>query len=238
MASTSFSLAPRALAQPHGDRSSGAAAARRAASARCDLLFFRRRRLSHLPFALSPTPFSLSLSLSRSTIFLAHPCFYSTSHYPFRSPGPRPASRGLRPRSGRLARSAGKERNGTEKRRRRRRLVFFVDGIPLSFAFRGSTLSFSIHLLISLTRAVLTSSRSALAKKKNPKKHTSDLSKLVVAQQGPAPPNPIVVERFQQVVSQLFTQRIVRLGGPVDDDMANLVVAQLLYLDASGKVRE
>jgi ATP-dependent protease ClpP protease subunit len=30
-------------------------------------------------------------------------------------------------------------------------------------------------------------------------------------------------------------QRIVRLGGPVDDDMANLIVAQLLYLDSTGK---
>ncbi len=28
------------------------------------------------------------------------------------------------------------------------------------------------------------------------------------------------------------TQRIVRLGGAVDDDMANLLVAQLLYLDS------
>lgn len=27
-------------------------------------------------------------------------------------------------------------------------------------------------------------------------------------------------------------QRIVRMGGPVDDDMANLIVAQLLYLDS------
>ncbi len=27
-------------------------------------------------------------------------------------------------------------------------------------------------------------------------------------------------------------QRIVRLGGAVDDDMANLLVAQLLYLDS------
>jgi ATP-dependent Clp protease, protease subunit len=27
-------------------------------------------------------------------------------------------------------------------------------------------------------------------------------------------------------------QRIVRCGGAVDDDMANLIVAQLLYLDA------
>lgn len=30
----------------------------------------------------------------------------------------------------------------------------------------------------------------------------------------------------------LFVQRIVRMGGPVDDDMANLIVAQLLYLDS------
>jgi ATP-dependent Clp protease protease subunit len=28
-------------------------------------------------------------------------------------------------------------------------------------------------------------------------------------------------------------QRIVRMGGPVDDDMANLIVAQLLYLDSA-----
>ncbi len=28
-------------------------------------------------------------------------------------------------------------------------------------------------------------------------------------------------------------QRIVRLGGAVDDDMANLLVAQLLYLDSA-----
>lgn len=32
-------------------------------------------------------------------------------------------------------------------------------------------------------------------------------------QQGPQPPNPLVMERFQQVISQLFQQRIVRLGG-------------------------
>ena len=33
-----------------------------------------------------------------------------------------------------------------------------------------------------------------------------DVSRLVVAQQGPPPPNPLVVERFQQVISQLFQQ--------------------------------
>ncbi|KAK9845334.1 hypothetical protein WJX81_003678 [Elliptochloris bilobata] len=62
-----------------------------------------------------------------------------------------------------------------------------------------------------------------------------DVGRLVVCQQGPPPPNPLVVERFQQVISQLFQQRIVRMGGPVDDDMANLIVAQLLYLDSVGK---
>uniref|UniRef100_A0A7C9DMH9 ATP-dependent Clp protease proteolytic subunit n=1 Tax=Opuntia streptacantha TaxID=393608 RepID=A0A7C9DMH9_OPUST len=49
--------------------------------------------------------------------------------------------------------------------------------------------------------------------------------------QGQGPP-PMVAERFQSVISQLFQYRIVRCGGPVDDDMANIIVAQLLYLDA------
>lgn len=53
------------------------------------------------------------------------------------------------------------------------------------------------------------------------------------AGQGPEPPSPLVMERFQQVISSLFQKRIVRMGGAVDDDMANLVVAQLLYLDAN-----
>ncbi|XP_043708002.1 ATP-dependent Clp protease proteolytic subunit 5, chloroplastic [Telopea speciosissima] len=51
------------------------------------------------------------------------------------------------------------------------------------------------------------------------------------AQGGQGPP-PMVQERFQSVVSQLFQHRIIRCGGAVDDDMANLIVAQLLYLDA------
>lgn len=33
-------------------------------------------------------------------------------------------------------------------------------------------------------------------------------------------------------------QRIVRLGGAVDDDMANLLVAQLLYLDSADQVKD
>ncbi|KAG8475284.1 hypothetical protein CXB51_032115 [Gossypium anomalum] len=49
--------------------------------------------------------------------------------------------------------------------------------------------------------------------------------------QGQGPP-PMVQERFQSVVSQLFQHRIIRCGGAVDDDMANIIVAQLLYLDA------
>lgn len=65
-----------------------------------------------------------------------------------------------------------------------------------------------------------------------------DCNPPVQCNQGPPPPNPLVVERFQSVVSQLFQQRIVRMGGPVDDDMANLVVAQLLYLDSADSKKD
>ncbi|KAI7980141.1 hypothetical protein LOK49_Contig192G00002 [Camellia lanceoleosa] len=44
---------------------------------------------------------------------------------------------------------------------------------------------------------------------------------------------PMVQERFQSVISQLFQHRIIRCGGAVDDDMANIIVAQLLYLETS-----
>jgi len=53
----------------------------------------------------------------------------------------------------------------------------------------------------------------------------------VEAQQGKGPP-PLVMERFQSVASQLMNQRVIRLGGAVDDDSCNLIVAQLLWLDA------
>jgi hypothetical protein len=36
----------------------------------------------------------------------------------------------------------------------------------------------------------------------------------------------------------LLLQRIVRMGGPVDDDMANLIVAQLLYLDSADQTKD
>ncbi|KAJ4850336.1 ATP-dependent Clp protease proteolytic subunit 5 [Turnera subulata] len=48
-------------------------------------------------------------------------------------------------------------------------------------------------------------------------------------QQGPP---PMVYEQFRSVIGQLFERRIIRCGGPVDDDMANILVSQLLYLDA------
>ncbi|EEH59823.1 uncharacterized protein MICPUCDRAFT_14114, partial [Micromonas pusilla CCMP1545] len=46
-------------------------------------------------------------------------------------------------------------------------------------------------------------------------------------------PPPMVMERFQSVATQLMNQRIIRLGGAVDDDSCNLIVAQLLWLDAA-----
>uniref|UniRef100_A0A0D6QUW2 ATP-dependent Clp protease proteolytic subunit n=1 Tax=Araucaria cunninghamii TaxID=56994 RepID=A0A0D6QUW2_ARACU len=56
--------------------------------------------------------------------------------------------------------------------------------------------------------------------------------------QGQQGPPPMLMERFQSVISQLFQYRIIRCGGPVDDDMANLIVAQLLYLDAADPTRD
>ena len=39
-------------------------------------------------------------------------------------------------------------------------------------------------------------------------------------------------ERSYDIYSRLLNDRIVFLGGEVDDDTANLIVAQLLYLEA------
>ncbi|PIN08391.1 ATP-dependent Clp protease, proteolytic subunit [Handroanthus impetiginosus] len=44
--------------------------------------------------------------------------------------------------------------------------------------------------------------------------------------------------RFMSVTSQLFQYRIIRCGGEVEDDMANSIVAQLLYLDAMDPTRD
>ena len=49
---------------------------------------------------------------------------------------------------------------------------------------------------------------------------------------------PIVVEKSQfgerayDIYSRLLKERIIFLGGPIDDDVANLVIAQLLFLEA------
>jgi ATP-dependent Clp protease protease subunit len=49
---------------------------------------------------------------------------------------------------------------------------------------------------------------------------------------------PMVVEKSQfgerayDIYSRLLKERIVFLGGPIDDDVANLVIAQLLFLEA------
>jgi len=45
-------------------------------------------------------------------------------------------------------------------------------------------------------------------------------------------PSMMVIAPFQQALNSLLQQRIVRLGGEVNDDIANSIVAQFLYLDA------
>lgn len=51
-------------------------------------------------------------------------------------------------------------------------------------------------------------------------------------------PIPMVIEKSQfgerayDIYSRLLKERIVFLGGPIDDDVANLVIAQLLFLEA------
>lgn len=41
-------------------------------------------------------------------------------------------------------------------------------------------------------------------------------------------------ERAYDVYSRLLKERIVMLGSPIDDDVANVITAQLLHLDAEG----
>ncbi|KAL6515918.1 ATP-dependent Clp protease proteolytic subunit 5 [Orobanche gracilis] len=56
--------------------------------------------------------------------------------------------------------------------------------------------------------------------------------------QGAHGPPPLVQESFTSVVNQLFQYRIIRCGGAVEDDMANIIVAQLLYLDATDPTKD
>ncbi len=45
-------------------------------------------------------------------------------------------------------------------------------------------------------------------------------------------------ERSYDIFSRLLRERIVFLGGEIDDDLANLVTAQLLFLEAEDPTRE
>ena len=55
---------------------------------------------------------------------------------------------------------------------------------------------------------------------------------------------PIVIEqsprgeRAYDIYSRLLKERIVFLGGPIDDDVADLVIAQLLFLEAEDPKRD
>jgi ATP-dependent Clp protease protease subunit len=60
----------------------------------------------------------------------------------------------------------------------------------------------------------------------------------------PIIPNPYVIEkssrgdRSYDVYSRLLMDRIIFLGTPVNDDVANIIIAQLLYLDADNPGRD
>lgn len=45
-------------------------------------------------------------------------------------------------------------------------------------------------------------------------------------------------ERAYDIYSRLLKERIIFIGEPIDDHMANIVIAQLLYLDASDPKKE
>jgi len=55
---------------------------------------------------------------------------------------------------------------------------------------------------------------------------------------------PMVIEKSQfgerayDIYSRLLKERIVFLGGPIDDDTANLVIAQLLFLEAEDQKKD
>ncbi|MCC7195490.1 MAG: ATP-dependent Clp endopeptidase proteolytic subunit ClpP [Gemmatimonadaceae bacterium] len=60
----------------------------------------------------------------------------------------------------------------------------------------------------------------------------------------PIIPNPYVIERSSRgersydVYSRLLMDRIIVLGTPVNDDVANMIIAQLLFLDADNPGRD
>ena len=60
----------------------------------------------------------------------------------------------------------------------------------------------------------------------------------------PIIPNPYVIERSSRgersydVYSRLLMDRIISLGTPINDDVANMVIAQLLFLEADNPGRD
>jgi len=60
----------------------------------------------------------------------------------------------------------------------------------------------------------------------------------------PIIPNPFVIERSSRgersydVYSRLLMDRIIFLGTPINDDVANMIIAQLLFLDADNPGRD
>jgi len=55
---------------------------------------------------------------------------------------------------------------------------------------------------------------------------------------------PMVIEKSQfgerayDIYSRLLKERIIFLGGPIDDDVANLVIAQLLFLESEAAKKD
>ena len=45
-------------------------------------------------------------------------------------------------------------------------------------------------------------------------------------------------ERAYDIYSRLLKDRIIMLSGPIEDDMANSIVAQLLFLDAQDSTKD
>ena len=45
-------------------------------------------------------------------------------------------------------------------------------------------------------------------------------------------------ERSYDIFSRLLKERIIFISGEIDDDLANSVIAQLLYLDSLNKEKE
>jgi ATP-dependent Clp protease protease subunit len=45
-------------------------------------------------------------------------------------------------------------------------------------------------------------------------------------------------ERAYDIYSRLLKDRIVFLGGPIDDDVANIIVAQLLFLESEDSKKD